>query len=256
MMQLPAAFRTTPIAHRALHDIVAGRPENSLSAVRAAVAAGYGIEIDLQLTKDGHPVVFHDYDLNRLTGETGPVQQRTLSEMQALTLLHGSEGPPSLPQVLDAVAGKVPLLIELKDQDGGLGPNVGPLEQETAQLLVGYAGPVAVMSFNPHSVAKMQEFAPATPRGLTTEHFPAEDWQLVPEATRTRLRDIPDFDRTGSCFISHDVNDLTNPRVTELKAAGVPILCWTVKSESQETEARRIADNITFENYRATLPSD
>jgi glycerophosphoryl diester phosphodiesterase len=250
-MTLPDVFLTHPIAHRAYHDKSAGRPENSLAAVRAAVDAGYGIEIDLQLSSDGVAMVFHDYDLERLTGIKGPLATRTAAELSAIPLLHGSEGIPTLTQLLDTLAGQVPLLIEIKDQDGALGPNIGALEAATAEALVGYDGPVALMSFNPHSIAAMAQLAPHIPRGLTTSAYLPDDWAPVPAAVCEVLRDIPDYSRTGSCFISHEASDLNRPRVAELKAKGAAILCWTIRSPKAEAEARLIAQNITFEGYPA-----
>lgn len=250
-MTLTASFLTRPIAHRAYHDKTAGRPENSLAAVRAAVDAGYGIEIDLQLSSDGVPMVFHDYDLGRLTQSEGPLAARNAVALTATPLRHGSEGIPTLTQVLDCVAGRVPLLIEIKDQDGALGPNIGTLEAATAEALLGYDGPVALMSFNPHSIAAMAQLAPHIPRGLTTSAYLPADWAPVPAAVCDVLRDIPDYDRTGSCFISHEAADLGRPRVAELRAKGATILCWTIRSPKAEAEARLIAQNITFEGYPA-----
>ena len=250
-MTLPPGFLTRPIAHRAYHDNAAGRPENSLAAMRAAVDAGYGIEIDLQLSSDGVAMVFHDYDLGRLTGSTGPVATRTAAELAGISLLHGTEGIPTLTQVLDVVAGRVPLLIEIKDQDGALGPNIGGLEAATAETLQGYWGPVALMSFNPHSIAAMAQLAPHLPRGLTTSAYRPDDWAPVPAAVCDTLREIPDYDRTGSCFISHEAFDLGRPRVAELKAQGAAVMCWTIRSPKAEAAARRIAQNITFEGYAA-----
>ncbi|SHE35207.1 Glycerophosphoryl diester phosphodiesterase [Ruegeria intermedia] len=250
---LPDAFLRTPIAHRALHDIRDNRPENSRAAVAAAVRSGYGIEIDLQLTSDGRAMVFHDYDLLRLTGQTGAIQQITRAEAAKIPLLHGDEGIPSLEQVLDLVAGRVPLLIEFKDQDGEMGANVGALEQAVVELLRRYAGPVALMSFNPHTVAELARLAPQLPRGIVTCSYQPKVEHL-PVGVCDHLRDIPDFDRVEASFISHEVQDLSRPRVAELKAQGVPILCWTVRSAEQEAEARKVADNVTFENYLAAIP--
>ncbi|AAV96952.1 phosphodiesterase [Ruegeria pomeroyi] len=248
---LPAALLGQPVAHRGFHDIAAGRPENSRAAIRAAIDAGYGVEIDLQLTRDGQAVVFHDYDMGRLTGRAGPIRQISAAEAAEVALLHGDgEGIPTLAEILDLAAGRAPLLIELKDQDGGMGPDVGPLEQATADALAGYRGAVAVMSFNPHSIAAMARLAPDLPRGLVTSAYDPAEWPLS-LATCERLRDIPDYDRVGASFISHEVEDLSRPRVAELKARSVPVLCWTVRSAEQEAEARRIADNITFEGYAA-----
>ena len=248
-MMLPPAFLERPIAHRALHDLSDGRPENALSSVRAAMDRGYGIEIDLQRSRDRQAMVFHDYDLRRLTGATGPIAQRDSAELRELALTGSTEGIPTLTELLDVVAGRVPLLVELKDQDGTLGPNVGTLERATAEALTGYTGPVAVMSFNPHSVSLMGALAPDIPRGLTTCDFPKEDWLLIPDATRRRLRDIPDFASTGACFISHHARNLHSDAVARIKQDGHPVLCWTIRSPEEEAEARRVADNVTFEGY-------
>lgn len=86
MNRLHAHFKKIPLAHRALHDASEGRPENSMAAIRAAIAGGYGIEIDLQLSRDGDAMVFHDYDLARLTGEPGAIQQRSTEELSSLRL--------------------------------------------------------------------------------------------------------------------------------------------------------------------------
>lgn len=248
-MTLPSAFLTRPIAHRALHG---GKvAENSIGAMQAAIAAGYGIEIDIQPSRDKVPMVFHDYDMKRLTGQSGAIAQRSAAELGTIALSGGGGIIPTLAQVIELVAGAVPLLIEIKDQDGALGPNVGPLEQAVCTALAGYKGDVAFMSFNPHSVAACAVHAPDIPRGLTTCAYPADDWPTVPERTRAALRTIPDFDRTGACFISHQHDDLGAPHVAALKSRGVPVLCWTIRSAEAEAQARKVADNITFEGYRA-----
>lgn len=250
-MKLPASFLDRPIAHRGLHDVANGRAENSPKAFAAAMAHGYGIELDLQLSKDGQAMVFHDYDLERLTGERGAVSQRTAAELGEIGLLHDGDGIPTLAKVLAQVAGKVPLLIEFKDQDGGMGPNVGPLEKAAADLLRNYTGDVAVMSFNPHSVAALKQFLPDTPRGLTTCRYKRKDWPTLKKLVRHALRKIPDFNDVDGCFISHDRNDLSRGYVRRIKKAGYPVLTWTIKSKEQEVEARKIVDNITFEGYLA-----
>lgn len=247
MTPLDPRFLGRPIAHRALHG--AGRPENSLEAIEAACQSGFGIEIDLQLSADGEAMVFHDYDLGRLTAETGAVRQRTSAELQTIQLTGGATGIPTLSEVLAVIKGRVPLLIEIKDQDGGLGPNVGPLEEATASALAGYDGPVALMSFNPHAVAKMAELCPDIPRGLTTCAYTKDDFPLIKTSRLAELAEMSDVTGLGCTFISHDRKDLDNPKVAELKAQGLHILCWTIKSAQQEVEARRVAQNVTFENY-------
>ncbi len=248
---LPPAFLGPPIAHRALHDPDAGRPENSLSAIRAAIGAGYGIEIDLQLSADGRAMVFHDYHLGRLTAERGPLRQRSAADLGAIALSGSGFGDtiPTLEQVLEEVAGKAALLIEIKDQDGALGPETGTLEAATARALATYRGPVAVMSFNPHAVAAFAGEAPGIAIGLTTGRFAPESWQVVPRARLAELAAIPDFDRVGASFISHRAQALDMAPVRALKARGVPVLCWTIRSPEEAGTARRVADNITFEGY-------
>ncbi|MBA85637.1 glycerophosphodiester phosphodiesterase family protein [Thalassobius sp. S69A] len=255
MSPLPRGFLKAPIAHRAYHDIRAGRVENSVSAIRAAIDAGYGIEIDLQLSKDGQAMVFHDYDLGRLTGENGPIRGRTAKELAQIALAGGADTIRTFPEMLDLIGGRVPLLVELKDQDGAMGANVGLLERATAQALTGYTGKVAVMSFNPHSMLQMQILAPDVPRGLTTSAYTPADWQLLPARTRDRLREIPDYDSVGACFISHEAADLPRPRVVDLKNRGAHVLCWTIRSAQAEAEARKIAENVTFEGYAAAIPA-
>ncbi len=252
---LPVAFLRAPIAHRALHDRDAGRPENSRAAIRAAADAGYGIEIDVQPSKDGVPMVFHDYHLRRLTGEPGAVRGLTASGLAALRLTGGDEGVPTLAEALALVAGRVPVLVEIKDQDGDMGHNVGLLERAVAPILSAYRGPVAVMSFNPHSMAVLAGAAPDVPRGLITGSYAPDDWPLLSARTRDVLRGIPDFDEVGACFISHEAGDLSRPRVSELRARGAAILCWTIRSPEAEAAARRHAHNITFEGYRAEIPA-
>jgi glycerophosphoryl diester phosphodiesterase len=251
-MMLSPDFLEVPLAHRALHDVNDGRPENSRAAIHAAIAAGYGIEIDVQLSSDGAAMVFHDYALDRLAFDTGAVRLRSAADLSAIRLKGGDEGIPTLSEVLDIVAGQVPLLVELKDQDGGMGTDIGPLERATAEALQGYQGPLAVMSFNPNSVVMMAELLPDVARGLVTSAYRYADWPL-PKATCDHLRGIPDYERSGSCFISHEVDDLARDRVAELKQQGAAICCWTVRSATEERIARRIADNITFEGYSAAL---
>ena len=253
---LPPDFLRLPLAHRGFHDRAAGRIENSLSAIRAAIAAGYGIEIDLQLSSDGVPMVFHDDALDRLTSETGPVRARTAETLTGIRLQGSNDTIPTFAQVLALVAGRVPLLVELKAPSPTMSDTDENLESASAAALHGYRGPVALMSFNPHAVAHLARLAPLLPRGLTTSAYDPDDWHPLPPAACARLREIPDYDRTQSSFISHEAADLSfRPRVTELKAQGAKILCWTIRSPAAEAQARRIAQNITFESYPAAFPA-
>jgi glycerophosphoryl diester phosphodiesterase len=246
---LPEAFLRAPIAHRALHDVEDWRPENSRSAIEAALRAGYGIEIDVQLSADGEAMVFHDAVLDRLTAETGPISARDAGHLRQLSLNNGAEGIPTLPEVLQLVAGRVPLLIEIKDQHGQMGETDGRLEAAVAKAIRFYQGPLALMSFNPHSVRRMRHLAPECPRGLTTAAFDPAEWAPLPAEVCDRLRAIPDYESVAASFLSHEWIDLTRPRVGDLASWGATLLCWTVRSAEQEAIARHIADNITFEGY-------
>ena len=160
--------------------------ENSRAAFEAAIAAGYGIEMDIQRSADGEAMVFHDYEMLRLTDEPGLIHDYTAAQLGRIALLGADEPVPTLARVLELVAGRTALLIEIKDQDGALGPDVGPLEARVAALLADYPGEVALMSFNPHSVAALAEAAPDRPRGLTTCAFEDADWSL-PDYRRAEL---------------------------------------------------------------------
>jgi len=251
--ELPAGFLRVPLAHRGLHARARGVIENSRAAVAAAAEAGYGIEIDVQRAACGEAMVFHDADLRRLTGLAGRVADHSAEELGAIALTGAGETIPTLSEILALVAGRVPLLIEVKDQTGALVETDGALEARVAALVVAYAGPVALMSFNPHCVAALARAAPDVPRGLTTCAFDGADWPL-PDYRRAELAGISDFERTGAAFVSHDHRALDTPAVTRLKARGVPILCWTLRSAAEEALARRVADNVTFEGYAARLP--
>tara|TARA_R110002096_G_scaffold46032_4_gene123016 strand:- start:7584 stop:8348 length:765 start_codon:yes stop_codon:yes gene_type:complete len=242
-------FIDGPITHRTLHDVKAGRPENSYEGLDAAIAQDLAVEIDLQLSSDGVPMVFHDYELDRLTAETGLIAARTATELQQIPLTGGTKPIPRFDEFMAHVAGRVPVLIELKDQDGAQGSKLSNLESSACEIMRGYTGAVAVMSFNPDMIARCAMLAPDVPRGLVTDPFTADDWPEVDADRRAELAKIPHYNLIGATFISHNRADLSSPRVAELKSQGATIFCWTVKSEAQEIAARKVAHSITFEGY-------
>jgi len=217
-------------AHRGLHG--ADVPENSLMGARLAIKAGMGIECDIQRSLDGWPMVFHDWDLERLTGETGAVGARTAAELQALRYTRSEERIATLPDLLELVAGLVPLLIEIKSKRGY---DVGHSCTIVAQSLAGYAGPHAVMSFDPRVSRWFRHHAPDTPAGLVMredEHgYTQRTWQRHLALWFAR----PDF-------LAYHVKALPNPMVEDLRARGMPILTWTVNSPQALAIARRYAD--------------
>ncbi|WBU54040.1 glycerophosphodiester phosphodiesterase family protein [Paracoccus sp. SCSIO 75233] len=247
-MALHPDFIRLPIAHRGLHSEEV--PENSLASFRAAIEAGYGIELDIQPAADGTPMVFHDYDLNRMCGDEGYINDMDLDDLAEQRLAGTDEKIPTLAETLREVAGRVPLLIEIKDQDGRLGDNIGELHDRVAAQLEGYDGPVAVMSFNPHTVKAFGKAAPEITRGLTSCAFDKEHWPMLDDEDRESLGSLSDFGSSGSEFLSHHWIDLANPAVAALADRGVPLLCWTIRSADEEAEARKLAGGITFENYR------
>lgn len=249
---LPESFLAVPLTHRGLHGLDEGCVENGMSSFKAAISKGYGIELDVQMSKDGQAMVFHDYELDRLTNATGPIADRTAKELGEITLKNSGDTISTLAEVLGCVAGRVPVLVEVKDQDGSFGPNVGRLEQGVAAAIENYAGLIAVMSFNPHSVAEIRDCLPHVPRGLTSYTF-EDRWDDLDPNAASSLVGIQDYDRVEASFISHDVGDLDRARVSELKSQGARILCWTVRGPIEEAAAREVAENITFEGYLAPL---
>ncbi|MEM6440208.1 MAG: glycerophosphodiester phosphodiesterase family protein [Pseudomonadota bacterium] len=253
---LPTAFLAVPLAHRGLHDRAAGVVENSRSAVLAAASAGYGAEIDVQLSADGEAMVFHDDDLARLTGREGPVGALAAAELSAAPLLGAAdpaEGPPPLATLLQDLAGRAPLLIEIKRQPTDAATRA--LAEKTCAALEGYAGPVALMSFDPRAVLACAETAPDIPRGLTSMDYVAAarndeaDQGLDPE-TRAALTNLAHVEPAGAAFVSYRWQDLPTERTRALRQAGVPVLCWTTRSPEDDAAARPHVDNVTFEGYR------
>lgn len=159
-------WRGTAFAHRGLHG--PDCPENSLPAFERACAAGYGIELDVQMTRDGHPVVFHDDDAARMTGHRGLIREMTLAQMRALRLSGGSARIPTLEETLDAVAGRGPLLVEIKDA-----PDIRALTERTVELLRKYDGKFAVQSFNPLCLYWLRRLAPEMLRGYLIQGYRA-----------------------------------------------------------------------------------
>ncbi len=248
-MPLDPRFLEVPLAHRGLHDKAQSAPENSPGAFRRAIAKGYGIELDCQVSADGQAMVFHDRNLDRLTDCDGPVNTRSAAELGRIKLKHSSDFIPTLATVLSLIDAKVPVLIEIKDQDGAFGENIGPLSAAIAGDVMEYPGPVAVMSFNPNAVAAVKQAAPNIETGLVTRDFLAEGRDDIPPPRRRDLTAMSGLGASGAAFISHDRADLASPVVARVKNAGMPILCWTVRSPTEEEIARNVADNITFEGY-------
>jgi len=222
-----------PIAHRGLHDMNRDVWENTLPAYSRAIDRGYAIECDVHLTGDGEVVVFHDNHLKRLSGTLGYVWQRTLNEMQALKIGTTQEQPPSLPELLRFVDGRVPLVIELK---GVPGHDEG-LVRRCASMLRSYKGKVALMSFDHWIIRQFARETPRIPYGLTAMGKTGPDI----EGHFSMLAH-------GISFVSYDVAALPNAFVSFVRTRlEMPVISWTVQTPQQIELTRLHADQITFE---------
>lgn len=233
-----------PIAHRGLHDAAAGVVENSAASVTDALGHGYAIEVDLQCAADHMPVVFHDATLDRLTDETGPVAARDVESLRAIALRGTNNRILSLPDLLALVGGYVPLVLEVKSTWRG----DGKFEANIAKQLAAYAGPVAVMSFDPYSVAAFRELAPTLPRGLVACRFAAEHWADLSIWQRFAMRHLLTSAFARPHFIAYDIGAL--PAVAPLIAKlvfGLPLLTWTVRTKADRERALRYTDAMIFE---------
>jgi glycerophosphoryl diester phosphodiesterase len=237
-----------PIAHRGLHDAAAGVIENTSSAFRAAIAGGYGIETDLQISADGEAFVYHDDALGRLTEGSGRLADMTASEIEAVRFKATSDRMMTLGDLCDFVAGRTTLLLELKSHFDG-DPR---LVQRCAHVLAGYSGPVAVMSFDPAVIELARWIAPQLTRGIVAErHYAHHEWERLPRAERRSMAWLLHAPRTRPQFIAYAVNDL--PAAAPLVARSLfrlPLLTWTVRSEAQRQRAARWADQMIFEGFR------
>ena len=237
-----------PIAHRGLHDEAKGIVENSASAVRAAMGAGFAVEVDLQCAAGHMPVVFHDATLDRLTAETGLVAARDADALTNISLRNSPDKILSLPALLALVNGHVPLVLEVKST----WTRDGKFEANIANLLAPYPGPIAVMSFDPHSVAAFREIAPHLPRGLVADRFDdPQHWSHLPFWRRLAMRHLLTSAIARPNFIAYDIGAL--PAIAPLAAKlvfGLPLITWTVRTKEERERALRYADAMIFEGIR------
>ena len=237
-----------PVAHRGLHDVAAGIVENSESAVQAALDNHYAIEVDLQLTGDGEAVVFHDETLDRLMQAQGRVIDRTATELKTLAFQVGQDRIQTLGELLEQVAGTATLVLEIKSQRN----NVGPLERRVIDVLKGYDGPAAVMSFDPNSVETIKHLAPDVTRGLVSERFDGTgEWSHLSAGERFRRRHLLTARHCRPHFINYDVNALPALAPQLVRQFGLPLLTWTVRTQQHRETASRWADTMVFEGFRA-----
>ncbi len=237
-----------PIAHRGLHDAARGLIENTAGAVRAAIDAGYGIEVDVQISADGEAMVHHDDVLGRLTEGEGRLDRLSAKELRRIAFRGSSERMMTLGELCDLVSGRTGMLIELKsrfDDDARLPARV-------AAVLAGYDGAVAPMSFDPRQMAWLRDKAPRLTRGLVAAKYrPHPYWDLMPLWMRYGMGCLLTAITARPQFIAYAVADL--PALAPLIARhvfGMPLLTWAVRTEADRQRAARFADQMIFEGFR------
>jgi glycerophosphoryl diester phosphodiesterase len=232
------------IAHRGLWS-PDGAPENSLGAFQAACAAGYGIELDVQLSADGEAMVFHDDDLARMTGAPGRVCDHTAADLAELRLAGSDEPIPSLMEVLALVGHRAMVHVELKTPYG----RVGPLEQRVHEILIDHNGPVCVIGFNPYSHAWFADRFPGVLRGLDSYSY-AQAPHMAP-AQREAFARLEHLSIARPHFLALGLDMLPNPKARALRAAGMPVVAWTVRDRGQWDAVKEDCDNLIFEGFAA-----
>ena len=237
-----------PIAHRGLHDAAQGIIENSLAAARRAIEGHYAIECDVQSSKDGEAIVFHDKTLTRLLGVPGEIGTRRTQELTQCIYSGTSERVATLPDFLAAIGGRVPLIVELKSRFD----DAPSLATRVAQLAENYAGPLALKSFDPQVLCSLRARRVTNPLGLVAQaQYTAEDWPELNERARKTLEALVDFPRGRPDFLSWHVGDL--PHATPLlcrAGMGMKVIVWTVRTSAERALVAPWADQIIFEGFR------
>lgn len=235
-------FKNRYYAHRGLHDNTSDAPENSMKAFQLAVEKGYGIELDVRLTKDEKVVVFHDNDLKRICGVDADVNSKTYEELQELTLLKSGDKIPLFRDVLKEVDGRVPLVVEIKMVDNGT--RVCELANE---ILKEYKGLYCIESFNPHAVKWYRRHRPDICRGQLSANFsipghPESGEQKLIHYLLTNVMARPDF-----IAYSHKSADNLSRNLCRL--FGAVSVAWTIRSQEQLDKNRKKFDVFIFENF-------
>jgi glycerophosphoryl diester phosphodiesterase len=247
-MTTPAWLVATPIAHRGLHDRSNGIVENTISAAEAAIARGFPIECDIQLTSDGDAVVFHDFTLDRLTREAGPVARRTGASLSETAIMGSAKDRiPTLTGFLERIGGRVPLVIEIKSRfDGDM-----RLTDRTCEVLRAYRGPFCVKSFDPSVIAHLRKNAPGILRGIVAEStYSHPSYDFMTADRKHALANLLHFEESQPQFLSWHVKDLPDAPPYLARLLGrLPVMAWTVRNAEDRALAERHADQMVFEGF-------
>ncbi len=238
--EAPAWLKDIPLAHRGLHH--PGTPENTLAAFRAAAEAGYGVELDVMLSRDRVPVISHDASLARTTDRADKVPSLTVAELTTVRVGGTDEHVPTLASALSILA-EVPVMVELKQPS----LRAGALEEATAAVLDAHPGPWCVASFNPASVRWFRRERPDAIRVLTAG--PLAGIKL-PGVLKRRLAELQDLPSVQPHAVSYDLTGLPNPVCTTWRERGGTLVTWTAVGEEGLVRARALADNVIFEDVR------
>ena len=233
-MTTAAWLKEQPVAHRGYHDLNKAVWENTLSAFSRAVDAGFAIECDLHYASDGVPVVFHDEDLERLCQLKGDVRERTSQELGLISVGATADKIPTLRQLLDLVKGQVPLVIELKGREA----DDEGFAEAVLEVLEGYEGRVALMSFDHWLLRDLKALNAPYPLGLTAGGNKPEEFAVHEKAMEL-----------GLDFISYFFADLPNPFITAQREKGIVVITWTVRDEKGRKHTFENADQMTFEGF-------
>jgi glycerophosphoryl diester phosphodiesterase len=238
-----------PIAHRGLHDAGAGILENTLAAIEAAAARNFAVEIDVQLSRDGEAMVFHDGNLSRLTGHDAVIDDLTAAQLQALPLRGTADPIPTLWEALSVVDARVPVFVEIKNDDPVRHDD--HLVQRTLEVIHAYNGLVAVMSFDPKVVERVRHLMPGLPRGIIADDTSdLHEHGHLPARERTSRRHLLHARSTRPDFIAYHVKALPAPGPAIARLVfGLPVLTWTVRSPQDRRRASTYADQIIFEGF-------
>lgn len=237
-------LNTNLIAHRGFFDNEKGIPENSMPAFQRAIQNQYNIELDVHLLKDGKIVVFHDDNLKRMTNLDTAIKDCTYNDLKDLNLLKTNEKIPLLQEVLDFVAGKVAILIELKYDT-----KVGLLEKELVKILRSYKGKYAVQSFSPRSVWWFRKNAPEMVRGQLSCGFEKSEMSRL---QRYFMANMLFNGFTKPDFISYDVNSID--KILHKIPKNTKILAWTIREKQTFEKYVKICDNLICENFKFLVP--
>jgi glycerophosphoryl diester phosphodiesterase len=247
-MSGPDWLTTRPVAHRGVHDNDAGVVENTASAFAAAIAGGFAIETDLQISSDGEAMVHHDFALGRLTLGSRQLAAMTAAGLKDVPFKATSDRMMTVGELCDFVGGRAPMLIELKSRfDGDM-----RLVRRAAEVLRAYAGPFALMSFDPEPIAALRTLAPNFTRGIVAERsYKDSEWRTLTDKQKRSLAFLLHAPRSRPHFIAYQVNDLPSPGPWIARNVfGRPLLGWTVRTDAERARAKRRADQMIFEGFR------